>query len=177
MAKCSQCDKAAVADGPAGAFCLEHEEQFQRVMALRQATTVAATDDLWALAEARVGLPPGSLRRQPSPLVHHSGPVTNINVRDIINNGGMQIGGHSNTQNSTVQWNSPEAAAALDKLIADIEKIHDDCSGHMLEILAEMKGSKNQPWYLELADQAEKLAKTAPALRWVWQVAKPHLGL
>jgi len=103
--------------------------------------------------------------------------VTNINVREIINQGGMQIGGTGNTQNNVVRWDSPEAIAALENLVTRVNEIHDDGQSHILELIAEMKAAKNPDRRLAIADQVDKFVKLAPAFRWVWQLAKPHLGL
>ncbi len=47
----------------------------------------------------------------------------------------------------------------------------------MLELLSEMKGAKEHHERLRIADTLDKFVKLAPAFRWVWEAAKPHLGL
>ena len=104
--------------------------------------------------------------------------VTNINIAgDVVNNGGIQIGGIGNTQTNVVRWGSREATAALDQLVTRVKEIQDDGQSHVLELIAEMKAAKHHDERLAIADQFDKFVKLAPAFRRVWQLAKPHLGL
>jgi hypothetical protein len=119
--------------------------------------------------------PPRKSRTRPAS--SQNGPVT-IHARDII--GGMQFGGRGNTITSAARWDNPEVAGALEKLIGEVETISEADfheRAYMLELLTEMKGAKQHHRYLEIADQVGKFVKLAPALKWVWEAAKPHLGL
>ena len=40
-----------------------------------------------------------------------------------------------------------------------------------------MKGAKEHHERQRIADTLDKFVKLAPAFRWVWEAAKPHLGL
>jgi len=112
----------------------------------------------------------GTFRRQPQ-----SGSVTHVHVggdnRGVINTG--------TARDIRVRWYSPEAAAALDELITRVQKMeHDfDERNEVLQLLAAMKAAKHHDERLKIADQLEKFVKIAPAFRWVWEAAKPHLGL
>lgn len=161
-------------------LCLEHEAQFQQVLASRNAMIDDLMHEIVGWAEAASGVMPGTLPRpRPRPSIHQThqhGPV--VNVKD--NRGGVVAA--STTGNVTVEQPPPHAqmATAVSALLtaaAQSTELAADERSDVLRLLRVMLDSREASGRIHAASQLDRILKAGTLLATLWQSLRPFLGL